>query len=52
MMTNKEKSSATFLLRLTPEERKKLKLKSVQMGTTMQSLLKHLLFQNKKIEDL
>jgi len=52
MMANKEKSSATFLLRLTQEERKKLKLKSVQMNVTMQSLAKHLLFQGKKIEDL
>lgn len=47
-----EKSSSKFMLTLTPQERKKLKLLSIEKNTTMQSLLKYLLHNKISIEDL
>jgi hypothetical protein len=48
----KKESSGHFLLRLTREERKKIKLVSVQRNTTMQSLIKYILHNNLEIDNL
>jgi len=52
MKEEKRESSGHFLLRLTKEERKKIKLISVQRNTTMQSLIKYILQNNLEIEEL
>lgn len=52
MIKKTEKSSGKFLLMLTDEERKKIKLIAVQKGTTMQSLIRYLISTKKSIEDL
>lgn len=48
----KTRSSSKFMLTLTEEERKKLRVIAVQKNTTMQSLIKHLMQTNKTIEEL
>jgi predicted HicB family RNase H-like nuclease len=52
MSQKKKETSGDFLLRLTKEERKKIKLISVQRNTTMQSLIRHILNNNLEISDL
>lgn len=51
-MSKKEEKLGMFMLQLTPEERKKLKLISIQRETTMQSLIRHLLHTGKTLEQL
>ena len=46
------KSSAKFMLTLTAQERKKLKMIAVKNNTSMNSLVKYLLQTNKSIDDL
>ena len=47
-----EKSSGKFMLTLTTDERKRLKVVAVQKNTTMNSIIKHLIHTKKSIEDL
>ena len=47
----KKETSGDFLLRLTKEERKKIKLISVQRNTTMQSLIRQILNNNLEINN-
>lgn len=47
----KTQDSKTFNLRLTQEERKKLKLMAVQQGTSVTSIIRNLLANNKLIEE-
>lgn len=51
-MSNKEVKLGMFMLKLTPEERKKLKLLSIQKETTMQSLIRHLLHTGKTLDEI
>jgi hypothetical protein len=51
-MTKKEEKLASFILKLTAEERKKLKILSVQKNTTMQSLIRNLIHTGKTIEEI
>lgn len=46
------KSSGTFMLRLSTEERAKLKAVATRNNTTMQSLVRYLIQTEKTIEDL
>lgn len=46
------KSSSKFMLHLTADERKKLKMIAVKQGCSMNSLVKYLLQTNKSIDDL
>lgn len=52
MKTDLNKGSGKFMLHLTDQERKKLKLIAVAQNTTMQSLIKYLLHNQKSIQDL
>ena len=46
------KSSGTFMLTLTNEERKKLKLNAAEIGISMQNLIRQLIYTKKTIDDL
>ena len=52
MKTDLHKGSGKFMLTLTPQERKKLKLIAVAQNTTMQSIIKYLLHNKISIEDI
>jgi hypothetical protein len=45
-------NSAKFLLKLTPEERKQLRIKSIELNTSMQSLIRIMLHSSKTINDI
>jgi len=45
-------NTAKFLLKLTHEERKKLKLRSIELNTTIQSLIRIMLTSNKTLKDI
>jgi len=45
-------TTSHLLLRLTKEEKKVLKLRAVQNNTTMTSLIRYLITNNKTISDL
>ena len=45
-------SSGTFMLKLSPDEKAKLKAVATRNNTTMQSLVRYLIQTNKTIEDL
>ena len=47
-----EQKKGDFLLRLTPEERKKLKLLATHKNTTMQGLVRYLIQSKKTIDEL
>jgi hypothetical protein len=47
-----QKSTSHFLLRLTPEEKKRLQMAAVQNNTSITRLIGYLLNTKKTIEDL
>lgn len=52
MNKDTHKSSSKFMLHLSADERKKLKLIAVKQGTSMNSLVKYLLQTNKSLDEL
>ena len=44
--------SKHFLLKLSTEEKRKLKIIAAKKNTTVTSLIRHLMYNNKTIEDL